>query len=368
MTTHIFIVNENSFPVHLKYLFAGTGAGEKDTHLSLLADISRVRPGDPVIFYLERVGFFGTFKITGRPFKDDRGPTYLEEYLQKKLIYRVMLEPLEVMPRCVSEWDALDKLPLYAKDVIWSLIYRKLKGNRGCTPITLHEAERLLTMLRDSNHDQTIKLGHGESYTYNHKEMRIETCSEVQHYQGPVSDTEDIFSEMIQLDKKERAFEENLEVYFTINVGRKQALAPIVGNEEEIIWLGNQVFCGVGMQKIDIFTITSDTRRNKQFNLVELKCVSADPDIVRQLERYVLWTNSYIHDAINSNIQPVIVTRKVKRALSKIGKPLKVQVMRESTKNTLREFNNLCISKPVKWFEFDFVNGSIVFEEVDYLS
>lgn len=124
-TTHILIVNEISFPIHLNYLFAGTGAKENDFHYGLLADIKRVRKGDLIIFYLESVGFFGIFEITGQPFKDVGRPTYLENLLGKKLIYRVKLKPNKVFPLPISEWEALDKLPLYSQDVIWSLIYRK---------------------------------------------------------------------------------------------------------------------------------------------------------------------------------------------------------------------------------------------------
>ncbi|MBA7555556.1 hypothetical protein ES705_48225 [subsurface metagenome] len=60
MRTHIFIVNEETFPKHLQYMFAGTGSKDKDEHPGLLTDISRVRVGDFVIFYIE-----GTVKIKG---------------------------------------------------------------------------------------------------------------------------------------------------------------------------------------------------------------------------------------------------------------------------------------------------------------
>jgi hypothetical protein len=366
MTTHVFIVNEKSFPVHLRYLFAGTGAAQKETHLSLLADISRVREGDTVIFYLEKVGFFGTFKISGNPFKDTNSPTYLENELGKKLIYRVRLSPLEVMPKCVSEWEALDKLPLYAKDVIWSLIYRKLKGGRGCTPIALHESERLIKMLTEKNEGQILEVTARESLTYNEQTLQIEKHNEVFKYEGSISDAEDVIAEMIRLDSQGRAFEDYLEVFFTRNIGRNTALNPIAGYVSQIIWIGNQVFCGVGMQKIDVFTITSDEKDNKEFNLIELKYKSAYPDVVEQLERYVLWICSYIPGVISSNIQPVLVTKKVTRPFYKNGRPLKAQLQRENTKDALNNFNRTGMAKPTKWFEFNFVNNNINFEEVVY--
>ncbi len=366
-TTHVFIVNENSFPIHLNYLFAGTGAGDNDYHYGLLADIQRVRLGDKVIFYLERVGFFGIFEIAGEPFKDSGNPTYLEKQLGKKLIYRVKITPKEVYPYYISEWDALDKLPLYSQDIIWSLIYRKLKGWRGCTPINLQESDNLIKSLKEVNQSQEcLKLSAGENFTYNPDSKIIEKINKTFNYEKESELTDNVFQDMINLNSNRRAFEDRLQVYFTENIGRIPKLEPITGNINEIIWLGNEVYCGVGMQKIDIFTILSDDRKNLTFNLIELKCIPAYPEIKYQLKRYADWTLSYIKGSINSNIQPILVAKKVTNGFRRNGKPLKVQLLREETKIALKEINSLNISKKVKWFEFEFVNNDIVFENVEY--
>lgn len=88
MTTHVFIVDSTTFKVHLENLFAGTGAKEsvidfnnnptsnlkaQSEHVlvDMIADISRVRENDLLIFYLQqnfregiREGkFYGVFKI-----------------------------------------------------------------------------------------------------------------------------------------------------------------------------------------------------------------------------------------------------------------------------------------------------------------
>lgn len=81
---HVFIVSEQTLPVHLRYHFAGTGAKDygcsylSDATVSMrsgerlltgmLADISRVRVGGRVLFYLQQSGkregmFFGSFKV-----------------------------------------------------------------------------------------------------------------------------------------------------------------------------------------------------------------------------------------------------------------------------------------------------------------
>ena len=64
MTTHVFIVNEKTFPLHLKYMFAGTGARDLDVEFNdtaenqkvaqnlvgMMADSARIRKGDKIIF------------------------------------------------------------------------------------------------------------------------------------------------------------------------------------------------------------------------------------------------------------------------------------------------------------------------------
>lgn len=88
MTTHVFIVDTNTFRYHVEYLFAGTGA--KDTYVDfnnsyttslnhatennlvrMISDSQRVRKGDFVVFYLQQNysenvyegKFYGIFKI-----------------------------------------------------------------------------------------------------------------------------------------------------------------------------------------------------------------------------------------------------------------------------------------------------------------
>lgn len=87
MTTHVFIVDDNTFKYHLEYLFAGTGAKDKVIdfnnsktsklhHFSeaglvgMMADGCRVRKDDLIIFYVQEKSkkheglFFGIFQAT----------------------------------------------------------------------------------------------------------------------------------------------------------------------------------------------------------------------------------------------------------------------------------------------------------------
>ena len=71
MTTHVFIVDVNTFKYHLEYQFVGTGnedyyvdfnnsyytslhSASENSILRLIADFSRVKIGDLIIFYLQQ--------------------------------------------------------------------------------------------------------------------------------------------------------------------------------------------------------------------------------------------------------------------------------------------------------------------------
>ena len=93
--THVFIVDKITFKYHLEYMFAGTGAKDKQAifltnHtvpndkksfpsvternlVAMIADISRVKVGDKIIFYLQSTSessgmFFGVFQAISNPF------------------------------------------------------------------------------------------------------------------------------------------------------------------------------------------------------------------------------------------------------------------------------------------------------------
>jgi hypothetical protein len=188
---HVFVVNERTFPYHLKYLFAGTTAGkdktgeDKDKDLSLLADICRVRKGDKVVFYLEKVGFFGIFEVDS-DYPIYEPPTgYLQEELGVPLIYRVRVRPTQVFAQPISEWEAIDKLPEKSREIRWSLLYRKLTGKRGCSYLFPNESASLIELIRERNNNETINAESQECYTYDSTKRLITV--ESGQYQRPSS-------------------------------------------------------------------------------------------------------------------------------------------------------------------------------------
>jgi len=104
--THVFIVNKQTIRVHLEYLFAGTGSSNDAPFLldtqyinprrktegitssaernlaAMIADVSRIRIGDKIIFYLQASNnnpgmFFGIFEAASEAFYQPNSNYYL---------------------------------------------------------------------------------------------------------------------------------------------------------------------------------------------------------------------------------------------------------------------------------------------------
>lgn len=368
MTTHVFIVNEKTFPAHLEYMFAGTSSGEQDWNISLLADIKRVRAHDKVIFYFERIGFYGMFRIKDN--RDQQGKqivyhdkdNYCDGKLGKKLLYRVLIEPDEVFAKPVSEWEALERLPDDPRDIIWSLIYRKLKGFRGCTPVTPRESTKLTELIREANQGNSLEVDEGQVYSWDSGQI-VTIPHPTREYDTSRAEIPDIE----QMIYRKRRTETYLQAYFTENAGVERfdntGFSAICGESGKIRWIGNEVFCGVGMQKIDILTITENQER--QFRVIELK-TELDPDVCYQLERYVNWCLDYLAKPGNGvtplNLNPIIV-------MPTPSKTRELDLVTQLCEESLPEFNRTNEDKcrPVKYFEYDFdAHKRLVFAERRY--
>jgi len=382
MTTHVFIVDDVTFKCHLEYMFAGTGAKEKtidfnnsnttnlyhsteDGLVAMMADCSRVRKGDYVIFYLlqgklngrfHEGRFYGIFKIDSEPFLDSQGK-YLKDKLCKTLTFRVKIKPFEVYAKGVTEWQALDEIKNITSpcQMLWSLIYRKLKGNRGNTMITLYEASRLFNLLRLENNNQPIT--NANSYGFNFDTFEIEIGSDGANYKGAIHPF-NIQPRLISKYGALKSHEAHLQMYITQNLGtnKNASLDSALDAEGDIEWLGNEVSCGVGMQRIDVMFSKKVDDTKSILVPIELKAVFPTENTVNQLRRYVDWIEQYYIPNKPSVIQPVLLCKTVN--------PLP-DCIKRSFHNFNADYRNRC--KQLKYIEYYVDNDKIVFKQVDYL-
>ncbi len=372
--THVFIVDKETFPVHLKYMFIGTGSSDKEVDFnnkdnsqlhssseiilcSMMADMSRVRIGDYVIFYLlqniknkiKDGKFYGVFKIQNNP--SVCNGEYLKDYLKKKLIFRIKIEPHEVYSKGVTEWEALDSIKglTSPNQMLWSLIYRKLKAMRGNTMITLYEKDRLIQMIRTKNSRKELHSSSGYGFDIT---SQLIIQSNNQQYNNQSSKNINLLPRLIVRYNEKKQFESHLQQYICQNIDTNNELMNLILNYQNMSWLGNEVSCGVGMQRIDIL-VRIKQNDHKTIIPIELKSREADEDHLRQLQRYIDWLEQYYVPNDICDIQPVLITKKGKQNIS------------DSLSQAMRSFNSQNSDHlQLKHIEFEIIKNRICFKQL----
>ncbi len=389
MTTHVFIVSARTFKLHLEYLFAGTGAQnnlvdfnnssntilhhtKENMLVGMITDANRIRKGDHIIFYLQMSSsekiyegkFFGIFKAKNDwSFLDNNdNRQYIINELGKSLTFRSLIEPSKVYADGVTEWEALDEIKNIQSpnQMIWSLIYRKLKAKRGNTMITIYESERLCQLIRDKNNRQELNIDN-KKISFNKDEQKIIlTNDNINIYNGRKENI-NILPRLVAKYRANTSFETHLQAYIVRNVGKgiNQSLDNcILGANLEFEWLGNEVSCGVGMQRIDV--MVSTTQNNQRVLLpIELKSVEADIINTKQIQRYIDWIEQYYTPNRQSDIQPLLISKKINN---------KTTQRYQKIIATFNEFNTINSRRceNLKYIEYHLENDDLVFEIINY--
>lgn len=368
-------------------MFAGTGAkdlypdfiNETNTILnsssekllaSMLADISRINIDDKVIFYLEgQYKFYGVFKVVSNPFLDDIAPnSFLELQLGRPLPYRVRLMSDAIYPIGISEHDALDSLSGINKpyEMNWSLILRKLKGKRGCTMITDFESDMLISKIQRANNNNPLIFNpNNQKLTFNLQNKEITAVNNPLQYTGNNLSL-DITNRLKNKILTNKAHEAHLQSYIiqqlqphTLRNNQIQELLLSDNVDFGKLWIGNEVSCSVGMQRIDILTI-EELNNKFIFNVIELKYVPAEEYIIKeQLPWYIEWLNYYILPLYTSKpvkINPIIIAKKASPRQRR-----QVYDFNNQPLTIASQLHNNATLNPIKHIKYELVNNNINF-------
>jgi hypothetical protein len=94
--------------------------------------------------------------------------------------------------------------------------------------------------------------------------------------------------------KKNNAFETHLQAYIMQNFDSSPLSSFMLNDKESPAWIGNEVSCGVGMQRIDTLII-EETKKNIHIRIVEIKDEAPYSYIVdSQLPWYIEWVSDYV--------------------------------------------------------------------------
>ncbi len=335
---HLFIVSEVTLPIHLQYMFAGVtkdndcswrnvnvDASKERAQAGLYADICRVHQGDELLFYLEspqndtgREGgrFFGLFEVTGQhPIYEPSGD-YLKELLGMPLVYRLTIHPKKIYQIGLTEWQAMDEMTDFKSiyDIPWSIIYRKMTGRRGCTPLLPHEGKIIKRMLDLINSGQVLNT---ESVDFDSEKIMLKAGTGNKIYRGNLGNFDKIDQYLVTLiEENKRKWELHLQAYLMQEINRNADLTNLLFPDVRIDWIGNEIYAGAGMQSIDIL-IYSSNELNQFIHLIELKSVEAGIEAAGQLNRYVKWLKAHIPDISVHQIIPTVMAPSITDAFHK---------------------------------------------------
>jgi len=277
-------------------MFAGTGAGRgkagKPEQKSALADILGVRPGDHILFYVAKHGFYGFFKAkqSGKNvvFYEPPENQYLNTDLGgKTLTYRLFIEPSQygVYRLGVNEWDAIENPEnIEDKNVLkmqWAWIFKKLKGGRGCTAIP-EEEFRLLKKIITVNNERLQ-----ETFSYRFYGGELFPSDRLFEYHGDTT-----VSPVLSGHTRKIEQEVDLRILFSERAGIDGILDQVLNPTEygQITYISNETKCSFGMKSMDLFFLTD----RKKCILIELKNKFVNSNsIVEQIAGYARWVSSY---------------------------------------------------------------------------
>ena len=216
--------------------------------------------------------------------------------------------------------------------------------------ITIYESERLIDLIRRENNHIVLPL----SGNYNYECGLITVSTDRCNYSGPVTPF-NILPRLIRKHLDGKAYEAHLQMYIVQNLGRNKSLDNSLGISSDCIeWIGNEVSCGVGMQRIDIMLSKIQSTTQRIIMPIELKAVHASEDNIRQIERYIDWIEQYYIPNRMSTIQPVLLCR--------------AGGLTDRLRQRFNRFNSDSRGRflPLRYIEYSVDAGGIQFNNMDY--
>ena len=180
--------------------------------------------------------------------------------------------------------------------------------------INPYEAERLINLIRTKNNRNKQRNIVSAGYTYDLDCQKIVSLGNANPYTGR-KDLINVFPRLKRKYEEHKAFESHLQAYIVQNIGKgiNDSLNRVILEGSIVDWIGNEVYCGVGMQRIDVLIETRNSNGELSIIPIELKAFNATVETVSQVSRYIEWLKQYyLPNRENMTIRPFIVGRKYK--------------------------------------------------------
>ena len=240
--------------------------------------------------------------------------------------------------------------------------------------VTPYEEDMLRRLIHDENQGQPLS-HNGRSLDFDADRREI-VARDNPAAAFPYTGSREKFSLLPRIAEKNargRSFEAHLQAHIVGNCGNaNDPLSRILLGNSKLEWLGNEVSCGVGMQRIDLMlSYTEESSGMRHVMPVELKTEHASADNIRQVQRYVDWIRQYYIPNHRSVISPVLLTKGLSTAdemsLALSGAFPTDGASPDNLAESIRRFNNQNagdICKPLRLVKFSVTDTGIEYDEI----
>ena len=199
---------------------------------------------------------------------------------------------------------------------------------------------------------KTVKL------TFDDNTLTIKANQSSVDYSGRI-DSIAIKDRLLYKANRNQAFEVHLQAYIMQMFDKEPLKSLLLPLPNEAHWVGNEVSCGVGMQRIDIM-IVQEKYNEVYIKVVELKSCEPYMDILdRQLPWYIKWVSEYVVPNYINKGKKVIVIPCV------LAKGAPTSEITDACKRFNKSFkqSDSLIIKPAEYIGFNIDTQSIKFNK-----
>jgi CRISPR/Cas system-associated exonuclease Cas4 (RecB family) len=388
---HLFVVDDDTMPVHIQRGFCGIIKIEQQNirgNLNIaffgqMADIMNIKIGDLVYFYMQtkgqrkffqlqdeanfdslEQGYYGVFEVSGKPFMSDEevggaypfknyfifGSVNNQNYsrfqlninnrlIKPPILYvRIPIKPIEhyedLENKFVDDNQAyIDKTD---EGMLSTLLFKKIKRigeERSITPILPEEASKIARLIfKQKKKNFPLNIDRSNLITNNDPEKEVKLI--ISSADGESFDLEAMLESYIL-----HRLNNNLPL---------DGIDDVIGNRNEIEFCGNQIQYGISGNKVDLLLLHkkelggSAAYRYKA-TVIELKRDQIKKEDITQIINYQKWVAQLTTFNNLKAIQPVLIGKKASIRMN--------QASKNKIKETLKKINEIGVSTPL-FFEY----------------
>lgn len=362
MKSRLFVVNEQTLNTTINTgiasIFVPDLIGQQwlKTISDLMADMLQIEIGDYIFLWETRnennkSRIHGVYRAISKPF-------YRCDSADDKAPFKIYIEKAYDFLNPIDEYDVLNNPNI--KNDLWTIVGKKVAGkSRGTTPLSLKEANYLITLLNGLNPNSTYIPWNPERTVNVENPLRVVLLSCGENNPCPLNELNPNLLHFFN-DEGNVLYEKILETIFNqeMTSRNKDFFKPLGINTDKVIWYSNYLPYSIEQSEMDYVIIESEDGVNySKIYVVELMKEELDSSHIHRCLLYSKWVNETL--CLGSNIvTPIIVCRRSVDFIN--GEPKKQRADKLAKQDLLiRETEKLYATKSLNIYTYDFSNNPV---------